>query len=63
MFTDENADEELVYQFTKSFWENINSIQSANTSFAGMDAKLGAKDYGIPMHPGAARYFKEIGAM
>ena len=63
IFTDENADEELVYQFTKSFWENINSIQSANTSFAGMDAKLGAKDYGIPMHPGAARYFKEIGAM
>ena len=62
LFTDENADEELVYQFTKAFWENIATIQSANTSFAGMDAKLGAKDYGIPMHPGALRYFKEIGA-
>lgn len=62
MFTDENADEELVYQFTKAFWENIASIQSENTSFAGMDARLGAKDYGIPMHPGALRYFKEIGA-
>lgn len=62
VFTDENADEELVYQFTKAFWENIASIQSGNTSFAGMDAMLGAKDYGIPMHPGALRYFKEIGA-
>ena len=62
MFTDENADEELVYKFTKAFWENITSIKSENTSFAGMDAKLGSKDYGIPMHPGALRYFEEIGA-
>ena len=26
-------------------------------------AELGAKNYAIPMHPGAVRYFKEIGAM
>ena len=30
---------------------------------AGMSAELGAKNYDIPMHPGAVRYFKEIGAM
>lgn len=63
VFTDENADEEMVYQFTKSFWENINALKEANTSFAGMTSKLGAKLYGVPMHPGAMRYFKEIGAL
>jgi TRAP transporter TAXI family solute receptor len=51
VYTDENADEEMIYQFTKAFWENIQMIQE------------GATDYGIPMHPGAARYFKEIGAL
>lgn len=63
MFTDENADEEMVYQFTKSFWENIEALKDANTSFAGMTPKLGARTYSVPMHPGAARYFREIGAL
>ncbi|MFZ1744194.1 MAG: TAXI family TRAP transporter solute-binding subunit [Pontixanthobacter sp.] len=63
VFTDENADEESVYQFTKSFWENLTELQGSNTSFNGMTPALGAKDYGVPMHPGAARYFKEIGAL
>ena len=63
MFTDDGADEDLIYEFTKSFWSNIENLQSKNTSFAGMNAKLGAKNYEIPMHPGAMRYFKEIGAM
>ncbi len=63
MFTDDGADEALIYEFTKSFWSNIENLQSKNTSFAGMSAELGAKNYEIPMHPGAIRYFKEIGAM
>jgi len=63
IFTDENADEEMIYQFTKAFWENLEEMQSTNTSFANMTPDLGAKLYGVPMHPGAERYFKEIGAM
>jgi len=63
MFTDENADEEMIYQFTKSFWENIEGLKENNTSFSGMNANLGAKMYGVPMHPGAERYFKEVGAL
>lgn len=63
IFTDENADEELIYQFTRAFWENVEELKANNTSFAGMDATLGSKLYGVPMHPGAERFFKEIGAM
>lgn len=63
MFTDENADEEMIYQFTKAFWENIAALQESNTSFAGITPELGATDYGVPMHPGAERYFREIGAL
>ncbi len=63
IFTDENADEEMIYQFTKSFWTNIAKLQESNTSFSGMTPQLGATLYGIPMHPGAQRYFEEVGAM
>lgn len=63
IFTDDNANEEMIYQFTKAFWENIGELQKSNTSFNAMTPKLGAKLYGVPMHPGAERYFKEIGAM
>lgn len=62
IFTDAEADEELIYQFTKGFWENIEALKAQNTSFSGMSAALGAKDYGVPMHPGALRYFEEVGA-
>jgi hypothetical protein len=63
IFTDENADPEVIYQFTKAFWENLKELQGSNTSFSNMTPELGAKLYGVPMHPGAERYFKEIGAM
>ncbi|MCE8006112.1 TAXI family TRAP transporter solute-binding subunit [Aestuariivita sp.] len=63
IFTDENADEELIYQFTKAFWENVGALQETNTSFNGMTPELRSKLYGVPMHPGAERYFREIGAI
>ncbi len=61
IFTDADTDEELVYQFTRHIWENIEELKAVNTSFSGMTAELGAKDYGVPFHPGALRYFEEIG--
>jgi TRAP-type uncharacterized transport system substrate-binding protein len=29
----------------------------------GVTAKDMAQDYGLPFHPGAAKYFKEIGVL
>ncbi|RNF35876.1 TAXI family TRAP transporter solute-binding subunit [Paracoccus methylarcula] len=61
VFADANADEEMIYGFTKNFWENLEALQEQNSSFAGITPELGAKDYGVPMHPGAERYFEEAG--
>lgn len=63
VFTDKDADEEMIYQFTKNFWENLDSLQEANSSFRGMSSELGAKMYGMEMHPGAKRYFEEAGVL
>lgn len=59
-----DLDEELVYQMTKAFWENIDSITSEAPWAAALSPEAGAKAQGtIKLHPGAARYYKEIGVM
>lgn len=60
-----NADlpEGLVYDMTKAFMENIEKIQQSNPAAKDLTIESAAKDVPIPLHPGAERYFKEIGAL
>ncbi|CAN0656561.1 TAXI family TRAP transporter solute-binding subunit [Nitratireductor aquimarinus] len=63
IYTDAEADEDMIYEFTKAFWENLQALGESNTSFKGLTVELGAQKRTVPMHPGAERYFKEIGAL
>lgn len=59
-----DLDEELVYQMTKTFWENIDSITSDAPWAKALTPEYAAKAEGtIKLHPGAARYYREIGAL
>lgn len=51
--------EEAVYQFTKGLFEQKGSFQHAKA--AELSPEVGVSGIGIPFHPGALRYFKEIG--
>lgn len=53
---------ELVYQLTKAMAKNLASIQAVVPATKGLTPKEMAADVGVPLHPGAARYYKEIGA-
>ena len=60
-----SMDEELVYQMTKSMWENLDKIQEASAdakAFMSLDIATVCKDI-VPLHPGAERYYKEIGVL
>lgn len=57
-----DLDEELVYSMTKCLFENIDTIKNSHKAASGLTLE-GAVKVSIPMHPGAERYFKEIGAM
>lgn len=54
----EDLDPELVYQLTKAFIESLGDLQKAlpAVSFPGPDAAAATP---IPLHPGAARYYRE----
>jgi TRAP transporter TAXI family solute receptor len=54
--------ENTVYQMTKVMAENIPSMIAVSRAMEGLDAKIMASEMGLPLHPGAAKYYKEIGA-
>jgi TRAP transporter TAXI family solute receptor len=59
----EDVSEEVAYQMTKLMFENLERLGNAHS--AAKDIKLdgAAKNLPIPLHPGAERYYKEVGAL
>jgi len=56
-----DVDEDAVYQITKTVYENLpflNAIHGATKAMAIESAIAGLP---IPLHPGAAKYYKEVG--
>jgi TRAP transporter TAXI family solute receptor len=53
--------EELVYRLTKLWWERIKEIEEIAPSLNPSDPKKAVEGATIPWHPGALRYYKEIG--
>jgi TRAP transporter TAXI family solute receptor len=57
--------EDVAYIVTKTFIEKRAELAKAYPAFGAFDPKQAAKpeNTGIPLHPGAARYYKEAGLM
>jgi TRAP transporter TAXI family solute receptor len=53
-----NLDEELVYELTKALFEGLPQLQASIAEAAAIDPD-GASATPIPLHPGAARYYRE----
>lgn len=59
-----DLDEEIAYQLTKTLWENMTSLQAGFAALNGCEAAKAATDIaGLPLHDGAARYYREIGVL
>lgn len=59
-----NADlsTDLVYQITKAIFENVDQLHKVHPSAASISVKNAVSNI-IPLHPGAEKYFKEVGAI
>lgn len=58
-----NVSEDVVYRMTKAFWDNIDKVTSTAPWAKALDVKYAARQQGkITLHPGAARYYDEVGA-
>ncbi|MEZ5653549.1 MAG: TAXI family TRAP transporter solute-binding subunit [Burkholderiaceae bacterium] len=54
-------DEELIYNITKTIFEHIDEIHSAAAFLKGITTKTALNEMNAPLHPGALRYYREIG--
>ena len=61
LVTSASLDEETVYQFTKTLYENRAQVVERHPAGRAINPKNIVKDTGTPFHPGAIRYYKEIG--
>jgi len=61
LITHANVDEQLVYQLTKTIWENRGDIANQHRAAKSINEKNAARNTGIPFHDGAVRFYKEIG--
>ena len=56
-------DEALVYDLTKALFENIDTIAAAHAKGAELNVNDAVQGISVPFHPGAEKYFKEVGAI
>ncbi|WP_120997098.1 TAXI family TRAP transporter solute-binding subunit [Stutzerimonas urumqiensis] len=59
----EKVPEEIAYQMTKLMFENLDSLANAHSAAKSINLDTAAKNLPIPLHPGAERYYKEVGAL
>ena len=55
--------EDVVYKMTKAMATNVADMAAVVKPITGLTAKDMAVDIGVPLHKGAARYYKEVGAI
>lgn len=57
----EGMDEDLVYDIMKTVVENLDELRSINAEFKILTKEMIPETLGIPLHPGAEKYYKEAG--
>jgi TRAP transporter TAXI family solute receptor len=58
-----DLDETVVYKVLKGMVDNKADLAAIAKAMAGVTPKMMAEDIGVPMHKGAMKYYKEVGAL
>lgn len=59
----EDLSEDVVYEFTKALFESKDELINANAQWKHLDPEVSCQHGNVPLHPGAERYYKEIGVL
>jgi TRAP transporter TAXI family solute receptor len=63
MVTHAKASDDLIYAVTKALWENAEAVAKGSPTLAAFRQASMAKNTGfVEYHPGAIRFYKEVGA-
>lgn len=64
LIVNKDVPDDVVYEITKSIFENADRLLNIHPSaLSYVSAERSPKDLMIPLHPGAERYYREVGAI
>lgn len=61
LITSDAVSEDLAYQMTKLMYENLDELKAAHAATSSIDVANALKGMPVPVHPGAQRYYDEVG--
>ena len=56
-----DVDEDAVYMITKAMYENLSFLNAIHAATKAMAVEKAISGLPLPLHPGAAKYYKEVG--
>jgi len=59
----EGVSDETAYLMTKALWTNLDQLVAAHAAAKAINLKKALEGMPIPLHPGAERYYKEVGLL
>lgn len=63
MIVSKDLTEDEVYHMTKAIFENVDTLIETHSAAEDIDVSKATEGLSIPLHPGAEKYFKEVGAI
>jgi TRAP transporter TAXI family solute receptor len=61
LVTRSDLKDDVVYEMTKTFFDNLPALQAAHAAAKAVKLDQAAKSPPVPLHPGAAKFYKEKG--
>lgn len=59
----DSMSEDVAYEITRNLWENIEEVNKTSFALSLVSADTALDSLSAEIHPGAARYFKEVGLL
>ena len=63
LVTQEAVDSDLVYGATKALWNSLAELVASHPAAKAIDPKRALEGMPVPLHPGAERYYREVGLL
>ncbi len=63
LVTHSGVSDEMAYEMAKQMYENIDTLYAAHNAAKVIKRENAIKGMPVPLHPGAAKYYKEVGVL
>jgi TRAP transporter TAXI family solute receptor len=63
LVTHDGVSDDIAYGITRALWTNLDRLAAAQPAAKAIDLKHALEGLPVPLHPGAQRYYQEIGLL